>query len=119
MADYKFLIDNDGVYEYATKRFIPNAPRNKHWRQYLDYVAAGGETDPAVHPLAENEEWMALKARVAAIEAEQATASIHNKTPQEVKDWIDAQFPEGATNTQIIDAIKMILKKMAVYLLKH
>jgi hypothetical protein len=45
MADYKFT-ESGGVIHLATGMSIPNAPGNRHWQQYLEYVAAGGETLP-------------------------------------------------------------------------
>ncbi len=43
MADYKLI--EDGVYQYETGYSIPNAPGNRHWREYLEYVDGGGLTD--------------------------------------------------------------------------
>jgi hypothetical protein len=45
MADYKFL-EISGVLRYADGAHIPEAPGNKDWQEYQDYVAGGGETDP-------------------------------------------------------------------------
>ncbi len=46
MADYKFNIDNQGIIRYSDRASIPQSATNKDYKEYLEYVAQGGETDP-------------------------------------------------------------------------
>ena len=60
----------------------------------------------------------ALQARVTLLEEEQAAANIRDITPQQAKNWIDAQFAAASTNAEVVQAVKLILKKMVVFLLR-
>lgn len=62
MADYKFT-DSGGVTHLTTGMSIPNAPGNRHWQRYQEYVAAGGETLPAKD---RDDELADLRARIVA-----------------------------------------------------
>ena len=48
MARYKLL--QDGVYDTERKWTVPNDPDNKHWQEYLVWVAIGNTPDPADPP---------------------------------------------------------------------
>lgn len=40
MARYR-LLEDGGVFDNDTKVFIPNNPRNRHWREYQEWLGAG------------------------------------------------------------------------------
>jgi len=65
-----------------------------------------------------NAELAAISARVVVIEAEQEAAGIHNYTPEQVKNYIDAEFAAADTAAKLKETIQGILKKMAVYIVK-
>jgi hypothetical protein len=57
----------------------------------------------------------AYEARNAAFEEERSTGGLSRKTPQEIRDYIDNQFDAATTNTEIIEVIKTLIKKLAIY----
>jgi len=63
-------------------------------------------------------ELAAISARVALVEAEQEAAGIHNYTPEQVKNYIDAEFAAADTAAKLKTTIQGILKKMAVYIVR-
>ena len=42
----KYKLQENGVYDTETGQSIPNSIGNRHWRQYLEWVAAGNTADP-------------------------------------------------------------------------
>ncbi len=56
--------------------------------------------------------------RISLLEAEKEAANIRDITPQEAKDWIDDQFASATTNAEVVLAVKKILKKIVVFLLR-
>ena len=59
MADYRLTATDEAVIgmlpangpgREATEAHIPNAPGNKDWEKYQEWLAAGGVPDPYVEP---------------------------------------------------------------------
>ncbi len=115
MASYKHI--QGGVFKYDKESYIPQDVNNKDWRRYLKYVSEGGQTD-SQYTQEELDSRVALEARVSLLEQEREAANLRDITPQEAKDWIDAQFAAATTNAQVVQAIKKILKKMVVFILR-
>ena len=42
----KYKLQENGVYDTETGQTIPNSTGNRHWRQYLEWVALGNTADP-------------------------------------------------------------------------
>ena len=42
----KYKLQDSGVYDTETGQSIPNSTDNRHWRQYLEWVALGNTADP-------------------------------------------------------------------------
>lgn len=49
MTDYA-LTSTSAVLRKSDQAYIPADPANSDWREYLDWLAAGGEPDPYVAP---------------------------------------------------------------------
>jgi hypothetical protein len=47
MAEYKLLRTGDGVQRLSDGAFIPNAPGNRDWTEYQEWLARGGVPDEA------------------------------------------------------------------------
>jgi hypothetical protein len=60
----------------------------------------------------------AIQARRTAVEEAKATEGVSKYTPDQVRDYIDNQIDNAGTAAQKVEAIKKILKKLAVYVLE-
>lgn len=118
MYKYNGPVREDGVnlgtsyIQYQSEEGI-----NTDWDAFLRWEA-GGNTPAPWKTQAEMDAELAYLIRISEVEDEKAQADVHTKTPQEVKDWIDAEFAGASTNAELVVVIKKILKKMAVYILK-
>jgi hypothetical protein len=71
MSDYK-LLDGGGVKHVPSGRSIPDDPRNRHWQEYQNWLAAGNTPEPA-DPEPEPSQMPSDAERIAALESIIAT----------------------------------------------
>lgn len=76
------------------------------------------EQDRESERLAEAQMLAELEARVADLEAEQDALGVSKYTPDQIRNYIDNQIDSAATAGEKLEAIKGILKKLAIYILK-
>lgn len=43
----RFRLVRGGVIDTENARFVPDAPGNRHWREYQEWLAEGNTPDPA------------------------------------------------------------------------
>lgn len=48
MAKYRFLPDDAGVFDTEEQITIPRDPNSRFWRDYLTWLYAGNQADPAI-----------------------------------------------------------------------
>jgi hypothetical protein len=66
------LLEGGGVYHRPTRRSIPDAPGNRHWEEYQNWLAAGNTPEPA-DPEPEPSQMPSDAERIAALESIIAT----------------------------------------------
>jgi hypothetical protein len=59
-----------------------------------------------------------LEARIALLEEAQESDGVYKYTPDQIKNYIDNQIDNAATAAEKLEVIKMILKRLAIYILK-
>ena len=58
MAEYRLTATDAAVIRTADEATIPNAPGNRDWDEYQDWLDAGGVPDPYVVPPPLQPEWV-------------------------------------------------------------
>lgn len=60
-------------------------------------------------------EQQALEQRFEEFGEERRIGGLAGKSPQEIKDYIDGRFTPGMTNGEVLEEIKGLIKKLAIY----
>ena len=115
MADYKLL--ENGVLYKPENLSIPKDARNKEWRIYLKWLNAGNAPDPE-YTQSEQDDIDAENLRVSEINAEQSGGGLKNVTVSQAKSYIDSQIDGASSISEVKTAIKSILKKMVVHIIR-
>ncbi len=111
---YKWIDEEETTVVKDGSLYIPVDEGNRHYREFL---RSGDAAEPWKTP-EEIRLLQDLEDRITLLESEKEATNIRDITPQQAKDYIDAQFAAATTNAQVVVAIKRILKKMVVFLLR-
>ncbi len=109
-----------GVVRISDGAFIPPDERNKHWRAYLAWVAAGNIAAPYVEPAevtAAKVEWQRERTEAAELRADTKFQNLTGRTPAQTRNWVENSFPSLTLAEQrdlatIVNAISILARRL-------